>query len=110
MSEARTSASGGMETSYGFVDVEKGQKQDLVNEVFHSVAKRYDIMNDVMSFGMHRAWKDAMISALNPRAKLRGQYIRRLYDRIWHSQCAAYRGRTARGLQGAETGRPLFVS
>lgn len=68
MSEARTSASGGMETSYGFVDVEKGQKQDLVNEVFHNVAKRYDIMNDVMSFGMHRAWKDAMISALNPRA------------------------------------------
>ena len=46
MSEARTSASGGMETSYGFVDVEKGQKQDLVNEVFHNVAKRYDIMND----------------------------------------------------------------
>ncbi len=66
MSEARTSASGGMETSYGFVDVNQGEKQALVNDVFHGVAKRYDIMNDVMSFGMHRIWKDAMIAALNP--------------------------------------------
>lgn len=66
MSEARTSATGGMETSYGFADVNQGEKQALVNDVFHGVAKRYDIMNDVMSFGMHRIWKDAMIAALNP--------------------------------------------
>jgi demethylmenaquinone methyltransferase/2-methoxy-6-polyprenyl-1,4-benzoquinol methylase len=67
MSESRTSADGGMETSYGFREVPDGEKQSLVNQVFHKVAKRYDIMNDVMSMGMHRAWKDAMISALNPR-------------------------------------------
>ena len=67
MAESRTSAHGGMETSYGFREVADGEKQDLVNEVFHKVAKRYDIMNDVMSVGLHRAWKDAMISALNPR-------------------------------------------
>ena len=67
MSESRTSAEGGMETSYGFREVADGEKQGLVNEVFHKVAKRYDIMNDVMSVGMHRVWKDAMISALNPR-------------------------------------------
>lgn len=67
MSESRTSADGGMETSYGFREVPDGQKQGLVNQVFHKVAKRYDIMNDVMSMGMHRAWKEAMISALNPR-------------------------------------------
>jgi demethylmenaquinone methyltransferase/2-methoxy-6-polyprenyl-1,4-benzoquinol methylase len=67
MSESRTSADGGMETSYGFREVPDGEKQGLVNQVFHKVAKRYDIMNDVMSMGMHRAWKDAMISALNPR-------------------------------------------
>lgn len=67
MAESRTSAEGGMETSYGFREVADGEKQGLVNEVFHKVAKRYDIMNDVMSMGLHRAWKDAMISALNPR-------------------------------------------
>jgi len=67
MVASRTSADGGMETSYGFRDVAEGEKQGLVNEVFHKVAKRYDIMNDVMSAGMHRVWKDAMIAALNPR-------------------------------------------
>ena len=67
MSEQRTSADGGMATSYGFRDVAEGEKQPLVNEVFHKVAKRYDIMNDVMSAGMHRVWKDAMVAALNPR-------------------------------------------
>jgi 2-polyprenyl-3-methyl-5-hydroxy-6-metoxy-1,4-benzoquinol methylase len=55
-----------METSYGFKDVAAGEKQGLVNEVFHRVAKRYDIMNDLMSGGMHRLWKDAMVTWLNP--------------------------------------------
>ncbi|APO66063.1 bifunctional demethylmenaquinone methyltransferase/2-methoxy-6-polyprenyl-1,4-benzoquinol methylase UbiE [Rhizobium mongolense] len=67
MSQSRTSANGGMETSYGFREVPSGEKQGLVNDVFHKVARRYDIMNDVMSMGMHRAWKDAMVAALNPR-------------------------------------------
>lgn len=53
-------------THFGFRDVELEQKQTLVNDVFHSVAKRYDLMNDLMSAGMHRVWKDAMIVALNP--------------------------------------------
>src|SRR3546814_9219545 len=70
MSEARTSAEGGMETSYGFRKVANGEKQELVNDVFHKVAKRYDIMNDVMSAGLHRVWKDAMIAALNPRKEV----------------------------------------
>lgn len=67
MAESRTSADGGMETSYGFRDVAEGEKQTLVNDVFHKVAKRYDIMNDVMSMGLHRAWKDAMVASLSPR-------------------------------------------
>ncbi len=67
MTEARTSADGGMETSYGFRKVADGEKQGLVNDVFHKVAKRYDVMNDVMSAGMHRVWKDALIASLNPR-------------------------------------------
>ncbi|RDL49158.1 Ubiquinone/menaquinone biosynthesis C-methyltransferase UbiE [Ensifer sp. M14] len=66
MTDQRVSANGGMETSFGFRSVGTGEKQPLVNDVFHKVAKRYDIMNDVMSAGLHRAWKDAMIAALNP--------------------------------------------
>ena len=66
MSEQRTTADGGMETSYGFKQVGAGEKQGLVNEVFHKVAKRYDIMNDLMSAGLHRAWKDGLVSWLNP--------------------------------------------
>jgi len=53
-------------THFGFRDVELGDKQGLVNEVFHSVARRYDLMNDLMSGGLHRLWKEAMITALNP--------------------------------------------
>ncbi|MFC3163245.1 bifunctional demethylmenaquinone methyltransferase/2-methoxy-6-polyprenyl-1,4-benzoquinol methylase UbiE [Ciceribacter thiooxidans] len=67
MAETRTTAEGGMATSYGFRDVQEGEKQGLVNDVFHKVAKRYDIMNDVMSAGLHRVWKNAMVAALNPR-------------------------------------------
>ncbi|MCL2713087.1 MAG: bifunctional demethylmenaquinone methyltransferase/2-methoxy-6-polyprenyl-1,4-benzoquinol methylase UbiE [Alphaproteobacteria bacterium] len=53
-------------THFGFQDVALGDKQTLVNEVFHSVAGRYDLMNDLMSGGLHRLWKDVMITALNP--------------------------------------------
>jgi demethylmenaquinone methyltransferase/2-methoxy-6-polyprenyl-1,4-benzoquinol methylase len=53
-------------THFGFRDVPLGDKQALVNDVFHSVAARYDLMNDLMSGGLHRVWKDIMITALNP--------------------------------------------
>ncbi len=53
-------------THFGFRDVPLSDKQTLVNDVFHSVAQRYDLMNDLMSAGLHRAWKQAMINALNP--------------------------------------------
>ncbi|MEP9396650.1 bifunctional demethylmenaquinone methyltransferase/2-methoxy-6-polyprenyl-1,4-benzoquinol methylase UbiE [Mesorhizobium sp. KR2-14] len=66
MSEQRTTAAGGMETSYGFKSVDQAEKQVLVNEVFHRVASRYDLMNDLMSGGLHRLWKDAMVAWLNP--------------------------------------------
>ena len=69
MSDTRLSAAGGMETSYGYQDVPEGEKQGLVDGVFHDVAGRYDVMNDIMSFGMHRLWKDAMVSALNPQSR-----------------------------------------
>src|SRR5690606_40164415 len=66
VSEQRTTAGPAMSTSYGFRAVGEGEKQGLVNEVFHKVAKRYDVMNDLMSGGLHRLWKDAMVAALNP--------------------------------------------
>ncbi len=53
-------------THFGFRDVPLGDKQTLVNDVFHSVAQRYDLMNDLMSAGLHRVWKDIMINGLNP--------------------------------------------
>ncbi|CCE07153.1 Ubiquinone/menaquinone biosynthesis methyltransferase ubiE [Bradyrhizobium sp. STM 3843] len=53
-------------THFGFRDVPLGEKQTLVNDVFHSVASRYDLMNDLMSGGLHRVWKDIMINALSP--------------------------------------------
>ncbi|MDB5574609.1 MAG: bifunctional demethylmenaquinone methyltransferase/2-methoxy-6-polyprenyl,4-benzoquinol methylase [Tardiphaga sp.] len=53
-------------THFGFRDVPLGDKQTLVNDVFHSVARRYDLMNDLMSGGLHRVWKNIMITALNP--------------------------------------------
>lgn len=66
MSVERARDREGMETSFGFSPVEAGEKQERVNDVFHKVAKRYDIMNDLMSAGMHRAWKDAFVDWLSP--------------------------------------------
>ena len=56
----------GETTHFGFRDVPLGDKQTLVNDVFRSVASRYDLMNDLMSGGLHRAWKDIMVNSLNP--------------------------------------------
>jgi demethylmenaquinone methyltransferase/2-methoxy-6-polyprenyl-1,4-benzoquinol methylase len=53
--------------SFGFRDVPEAEKEGLVREVFSSVAKRYDLMNDLMSAGVHRLWKDAMVEWLNPQ-------------------------------------------
>jgi demethylmenaquinone methyltransferase/2-methoxy-6-polyprenyl-1,4-benzoquinol methylase len=57
---------GGTEEQFGFTSVGKGERQGLVNQVFSRVASRYDLMNDLMSGGLHRLWKDDMISWLNP--------------------------------------------
>src|ERR1700745_1989527 len=53
-------------THFGFRDVALEDKQQLVNSVFHSVASRYDLMNDLMSGGLHRVWKDIMVNTLDP--------------------------------------------
>ncbi|OYY80032.1 MAG: bifunctional demethylmenaquinone methyltransferase/2-methoxy-6-polyprenyl-1,4-benzoquinol methylase, partial [Rhizobiales bacterium 35-66-30] len=54
------------DTHFGYRTVPLDEKQTLVDEVFHKVARRYDIMNDFMSGGLHRAWKDAMVSKVRP--------------------------------------------
>ena len=66
MSVERTTADGGMATAFGFREVGDGEKQPLVNDVFHTVARRYDIMNDLMSAGLHRVWKGAFVDWLSP--------------------------------------------
>ncbi|MEZ5994444.1 MAG: class I SAM-dependent methyltransferase [Hyphomonadaceae bacterium] len=53
--------------SFGFQDVPKGEKASKVRAVFSSVASKYDLMNDAMSGGMHRLWKDAAAAKLNPQ-------------------------------------------
>ncbi len=59
-------ASGGEHTHFGFKSVPLDDKQRRVDDVFHSVARRYDLMNDLMSGGLHRAWKNALVTAVNP--------------------------------------------
>jgi demethylmenaquinone methyltransferase/2-methoxy-6-polyprenyl-1,4-benzoquinol methylase len=53
-------------THFGFAEVPLADKQALVDDVFHSVANRYDLMNDLMSAGLHRAWKAALVAEVNP--------------------------------------------
>ena len=55
------------ETHFGYRTVDEEEKEGLVRGVFTSVASRYDVMNDVMSAGIHRLWKDAMMDWLAPR-------------------------------------------
>src|SRR2546430_9780183 len=54
-------------TSFGYRDVSEHEKPALVRGVFASVARRYDLMNDLMSGGVHRLGKDAMVEWLNPQ-------------------------------------------
>ncbi|MBC6436933.1 MAG: bifunctional demethylmenaquinone methyltransferase/2-methoxy-6-polyprenyl-1,4-benzoquinol methylase UbiE [Rhodobacteraceae bacterium] len=54
-------------TDFGYQTVDEREKAELVYGVFSNVASRYDVMNDVMSMGIHRVWKDAMMDWLAPR-------------------------------------------
>jgi len=58
-------------TDFGFTQVPLDAKKPMVRAVFDSVAPRYDVMNDVMSLGIHRAWKRVFITALDPRPQRR---------------------------------------
>ena len=57
----------GQNATFGFRDVDPAEKPRLVRGVFDKVAGRYDLMNDLMSAGVHRLWKDAVAARLNPQ-------------------------------------------
>ncbi|QDH72027.1 class I SAM-dependent methyltransferase [Brevundimonas sp. M20] len=70
MTDASRTPSGqdaGKTSSFGFRDVDAKEKVRMVRGVFDSVASSYDLMNDLMSGGVHRLWKDAAAAKLNPR-------------------------------------------
>lgn len=66
---AKSSASSTAEPTidFGFQDVPVSEKASRVRGVFDSVAKNYDVMNDAMSFGVHRVWKDMTMARVNPQ-------------------------------------------
>lgn len=61
----RTKNEKDMGETYGYEKIRLQDKQKKINEVFESVADKYDIMNDIMSMGIHRAWKDAVNAKAN---------------------------------------------
>ncbi|WP_298427155.1 bifunctional demethylmenaquinone methyltransferase/2-methoxy-6-polyprenyl-1,4-benzoquinol methylase UbiE [Rhodoblastus sp.] len=68
--ESATDRDGGVKTHFGYSEVRLDEKQELVDEVFHKVAHRYDVMNDLMSGGMHRVWKDIFVAKARPSTRV----------------------------------------
>lgn len=66
MIDQEENKSGNPQSSFGFQPVREDERQGLVNQVFAGVAERYDLMNDLMSGGLHRLWKADLITLLNP--------------------------------------------
>jgi demethylmenaquinone methyltransferase/2-methoxy-6-polyprenyl-1,4-benzoquinol methylase len=67
MTQETDSRSSGRTTHFGFETVPEAEKAGRVHGVFTNVASKYDVMNDAMSLGVHRIWKDAMLDWLAPR-------------------------------------------
>src|ERR1700738_2123490 len=63
------------ETHFGFSRVPLAAKQARVDPFFHKVASRYDLMNDLMSGGLHRIWKDIFVSRVKPSRKIRFRHL-----------------------------------
>ncbi len=61
-----TSADNGTKIDFGFQQVNYDDKQKMVGKVFSSVAESYDLMNDAMSLGIHRCWKDTFVGNIGP--------------------------------------------
>ena len=89
-------ALGRLTASFGFASVAEGAKQGLVNEVFARVARNYDLMNDLMSGGLHRLWKSEFVSLARAAEKRRSLRAAR--------RCRRHRRHRA---EGARSGRAL---
>jgi ubiquinone/menaquinone biosynthesis C-methylase UbiE len=76
------SSSSGDKADFGFKEVSADEKESLVRNVFSSVANKYDIMNDFMSFGTHRLWKDEFVNMIGfeDAAKADPNYLPRHLD------------------------------
>ena len=61
-----TSSKDRQTTHFGFSSIPLDEKQERVDDVFHKVAGRYDLMNDLMSAGLHRLWKDRLVNLVRP--------------------------------------------
>jgi demethylmenaquinone methyltransferase / 2-methoxy-6-polyprenyl-1,4-benzoquinol methylase len=61
----------GADTHFGFEEVALADKQTRVDAVFRNVAHRYDLMNDLMTAGLHRAWKNVLVTAVDPPKSMR---------------------------------------
>jgi demethylmenaquinone methyltransferase/2-methoxy-6-polyprenyl-1,4-benzoquinol methylase len=96
-----------MSATFGYRDVEPAEKAGMVRGVFDRVAGRYDLMNDLMSLGAHRLWKDAAAARLNP------QPGERIVDCAGGTGDLARRfarlGRAARDRRGGEAPRIVVV-
>lgn len=69
--QSSAAADSGKTTHFGFREVREDEKASMVRAVFDGVASNYDLMNDVMSGGIHRLWKAEMIGTLKPRPDMR---------------------------------------
>ena len=88
MSETSNAAGGSAtnqgQTSFGFKDVSEEERQGLVNRVFSNVADRYDLMNDLMSGGLHRLWKSDFLAWLGPPSRRFGPSVPAARCGRWH--------------------------
>nr|XP_057925783.1 2-methoxy-6-polyprenyl-1,4-benzoquinol methylase, mitochondrial [Doryrhamphus excisus] len=93
-------------THFGFESVPEAEKATRVYQVFENVAQKYDIMNDAMSLGIHRLWKDALLHAMHPQPGTRlldvaggtGDIAFRFLDYV-RSQKERQKRRVARSMQ-----------
>jgi len=67
----RSTGTARSKTHFGYQDVDVAEKTAMVRDVFDSVAPRYDLMNDLMSGGIHRLWKTTLIRRINPHAAMK---------------------------------------
>ena len=75
------------QVDFGKINVPSSKKQDLVNGVFKKVSSNYDLMNDLMSFGLHRYWKSSFVDWMAPR---KNQVLLDLESGKWHQLIHPY--------------------